>query len=146
MTKQQSQAIDQFFAVVERLKDLKVIRSDKYLGDIAEFVCKDQFALKLAVSGRQPGFDGYIDEKRVQVKFAGGSSTTIDCGDPDQYEVLLLLLGPRSVLRSEPALKGFIAYRIPGDVVKKKPPHKDGKRRYTKSQLPSEYLVHVRSL
>jgi len=141
MTAAQSRAINQFFSTVERLKSLKVIRSDKYLGDIAEFICKDQFGLKLAASGRQPGYDGHIRGKRVQVKFAGGSSTTVDCGDPEKYDELLILLGPKSVLRSESNPKGFVAYRVPRKVVKKKAPHADGKRRYTKGQLPAAYLV-----
>ena len=141
MTEAQSSAINQFFTAVERLKSLKVIRSDKYLGDIAEFICKDQFGLKLATSGRQPGYDGHIQNKKAHVKFAGGSSRTVDCGDPEQYDELLILLGPKSVLRNELKPKGFVAYRIPSDVVKKKAPHADGKRRYTKGQLTAAYLV-----
>jgi hypothetical protein len=141
MTEAQSSAIAQFFAAVERLKSLKVIRSDKYLGDIAEFICKDQFGLELATSGRQPGYDGHIKNKRIQVKFAGGSSTTVDCGDPKKYDELFILLGPKSVLRSESKPKGFVAFRIPSATVSKQPPHADGKRRYTKGQLPTAYLV-----
>jgi hypothetical protein len=139
MTETQAQAIEQFFAAVDLLKSLKVVRSDKYLGDIAEFICKDQFGLELAASGRQPGHDGHIGDLKVQVKFGGGSSTTIDCGHPEQYDELLIVLGPKSVLRGEGKPKGFIVYRIPSAVVVRKTPHADGKRRYTRGQLPHEY-------
>ena len=141
VTKAQASAINKFFAAVEQLKSLKVIRSDKYLGDIAEFICSDRFGLKLSTDLRQTGYDGHIQGKRVQIKFAGGSSTTVACGDPKQYDELLILLGPKSVLRNDSKRKGFIAYRIPGKVVRKKAPHADGKKRYTKNQLPEAFLV-----
>ncbi len=68
MTDDESSAIEQFFAVADRLKSLSVVRSDKYLGDIAEFICKDQFGIELASSGRQPGYDGHYQGGRVQIK------------------------------------------------------------------------------
>jgi hypothetical protein len=141
MTTAQSNAIREFFRAAERLKTLKVIRSDRYLGDIAEFICKDQFGLKLAASGRHPGYDGHIQGTKVQVKYAGGSSTTIDCGDPEHYDELLIVLGAHSVLRTHPKAKGFAVFRIPSAMVRTKVPHSDGRRRYTKRQLPASCEV-----
>lgn len=144
MNEEQSKAIERFFEAVEELKRLKVIRSDKYLGDIAEFICKSQFGVELATSGRQPGHDGHIQGRRVQIKYGGGSSTTIDCGKPEEYEELLVVLGPHSALRTDADPRGFAVYRIPSDLVKQKEPHSDGVRRFTKTQLPTNCLVQAK--
>lgn len=144
MNKEKSKAIEEFFKCVEHLKSLRIIRSDKYLGDIAEFICKSEFGVELAPSGRQPGHDGHIGNSRVQIKYSGGVSTTVECGDPDSYEELIVVIGPGSVLRTDANPNGFVLYRIPSASVKQKEPHKDKKRRYTKRQLPAECLVQAK--
>jgi len=141
MNPEQASCIDEFFAVVEKLKTLSIIRSHKYLGDIAEFICTSQFGMSLAHSGRQPGHDGLIGDARVQVKFNGATSTTVDCGDPDEYDELIVVLGPSSVLRPASRSERYVVYRISSDRVKTKTPHSDGKRRYSKGQLQSQWLV-----
>jgi hypothetical protein len=141
MTEEQTTAIEAFFSAADTLKLLGIIRSDKYLGDIAEFIAASQLGMSMASSGREPGHDGHIEGRKVQVKFNGGTSITIDCGNPDSYEELIVILGPKSVMRSPDLLEPYVIYRIPSDVVRKKKPHKDGKLRFAKGDLPPECRV-----
>lgn len=137
MTVAQTSAIGDFFSAVDRLKSLGVIRSDKYLGDIAEFIAASQFGMAIVSSGREPGHDGHIEGRKVRVKYNGGTSITIDCGNPDSYDELIVILGPKSVMRQPDLREPFVICRIPNDIVRKKSPHKDGKRRFAKGQLPA---------
>jgi len=141
MTEEQTTAIGDFFLAADQLKSLGIIRSDKYLGDIAEFIAVSQLGMSMASSGREPGHDGHIEGRKVQVKFNGGTSITIDCGNPDSYEELIVILGPKSVMRRPDLLEPYVIYRIPSDVVRKKAPHKDGKLRFAKGDLPPECRV-----
>ncbi|MFY2558184.1 DUF6998 domain-containing protein [Corallococcus terminator] len=141
MTDEQMTAIGEFFAAAEKLKGLGIIRSDKYLGDIAEFLAVSQFGMTLASSGREPGHDGIIEGRKVQVKFNGGTSKNIECGNPDDYDELIVVLGPNSIMRRPDITTHFAIYRIPSDTVRGKTPHKDNKRRLAKGDLPSECLI-----
>ena len=143
MTKDQETAIENFFVSVSQLKELGIIRSDKYLGDIAEFLGQCWFGLELAESGRQVGYDGKIGKAKIQVKFNGGGSTTVNCGDPNEYDELMIVLGPDSALRTADGENSFQIYRIPSDAVLRREPHSDGKRRYSKNQLPTEYMLRL---
>lgn len=49
----QEKAIDAFFSAVDDLKQLGVVRSGKYLGDIAEFLCCNFLKMELAESKKQ---------------------------------------------------------------------------------------------
>lgn len=141
MTEEQTTAIGEFFSAADKLRTLGIIRSDKYLGDIAEFMAASQLGMSMASSGRQPGHDGHIEGRKVQVKFNGGTSITIDCGNPNSYEELIVILGPKSVMRRPDLLEPYVIYRIPSDVVRKKAPHKDGKLRFSKGDLPPDCRV-----
>lgn len=68
MTDSEKQLIRDFFACATKLLDAEIVRSDKLLGDIGEWLCVKKYSLILAESGRNPGFDGHIDGKKVQVK------------------------------------------------------------------------------
>jgi len=138
---EQWKAIGDFFMAIERLKTLKVIRSDRYLGDIAEFIATSQFGLILATSCRERGHDGYIDDKKVEIKFNGGSSKTITVGNPDTYDELIVVLGPNSIMRASSHQADYVIYRFPSEIVKQKAPHRDGKRRFAKGDLQSRYCV-----
>lgn len=140
ITQQEAKAIDDFFAAAENLRTLGIIRSDKYLGDIAEFLCSRHLNLCLAQSGRQPGHDGLIGDKRIQVKYHGGTSTTINCGNPEQYDKLLVVLGPNSVHRASPGT-GFIIRQLASETVRQRSSHSDGQRRYTRAQLLADSMV-----
>jgi len=106
-------AISEFFDAVAKLRRLGVIRSDKYLGDLAEYIGKHFYEIELAVSGRQVGYDGVDKEGTVQVKYHGSPTrTNIDLGDPSQYDNLLVVLGPDSLLRSTAHSEEFLVYRM----------------------------------
>lgn len=112
-------AIKEFYDSVEKLKSLGIIRSDKYLGDIAEYISSYFYEIELAESGRQPGHDGSDNEGRVQIKYHGSPTrTNIDLGKPDEYENLLVVLGPNSLLRSPKYSGDFLLYRISAADVK----------------------------
>lgn len=143
MTDEQMVAIGEFFSAAERLKKLEIIRSDRYLGDIAEFIAKAQLGMKMAKSCREPGHDGHIDGKRVQVKFNGGTSITIDVGNPATYDELIVILGPNSVMRASELSDQYVIYRIPSEVVAQKPPHRDGRLRLAKGDLSDQYRVQI---
>lgn len=113
----QLEAIKAFFKAVEELKSSGVVRSHRYLGDIGEFICKKYLHLRLAKSRRQVGHDGEIDGKKVQVKYHGGKSTTVNCGDPSAYSLLLIVLGPKSVLRPKGVKGTFLVYQFASDEV-----------------------------
>ncbi|MDC1286286.1 hypothetical protein N8198_00215 [Gammaproteobacteria bacterium] len=113
------EAIKGFYESVENLKSLDIIRSDKYLGDIAEYISSYFYQIELAESGRQPGHDGSDNEGRVQIKYHGSPTrTNIDLGKPDEYENLLVVLGPNSMLRNPDYSGDFLLYRISASDVK----------------------------
>lgn len=143
MTDEQMAAIGEFFAAADRLKALEIIRSDRYLGDIAEFIAKTQLGMSMAASCREPGHDGHLDGKKVQVKFNGGTSITIDVGDPNAYDELIVILGPNSVMRTPNLSDPYVIYRISSEVVKQKPRHRDGKLRLAKGDLPAQCRVQT---
>jgi hypothetical protein len=141
LTDHQERAIDTFFSAVETLTQLGVIRSGKYLGDIAEFLCCNLLHMELAESKKQTDHDGMIQGLRCQVKFSGGASTTVDLGKPNAYDRLIIVLGPDSALRPPGLSSRWIIYNVPSEVVIEKVPHRDGYRRYTRQQIPQRYLV-----
>lgn len=95
-----------------------MIRSDKILGDLAEWICTQRYGLVLATSGRHPGFDGVIGDRKVQVKSHNSPmGTNLNVGNPDQYDELIVLIGPRSRLRVGPTGQTFHAYRFSADYV-----------------------------
>lgn len=114
-------AIAEFFTSVKTLKCLGVFRSDKYLGDLGEYICKYLYDIKLAENGRQQGYDGIDtkDSSLVQVKFHGSSTrTNIDLGNPDEYDYVLVVLGPDSLLRDPSNTGDFLIYRFSSETVK----------------------------
>lgn len=120
MENDDKQAIQCFFDAVNKLKDLNIIRSDKYLGDLAEYISAYFYDIELAESGRQPGHDGHDQEGRVQVKYHGSiTRTNIDLGKPGEYETLLVVLGPNSLLRSTEYNHDFLIYRMSANQVRK---------------------------
>jgi len=137
----QEQAIVDFFSAVARLRDLGVIRSNKHIADIAEFVCCNFLGMELVASGNHPGYDGVIDGETCQVKFSGGKSNTIDLGDPAGYDRLIIVLGPDSNLRPTGKSERWLIYSIPSAVVDQCKPHGDGMRRYSKGQIPQQHFV-----
>lgn len=112
-------AISAFFNAASALRDIGVIRSDKYLGDIAEYICQHFYNIELAVSGRQPGYDGINHSGRVQVKYHGSlTRTNIDLGNPDEYDTLLVVLGPNSLLRQSKYTDDFLIYQMSSETAR----------------------------
>lgn len=112
-------AISAFFDSVNELRKLGVIRSDKYLGDLAEYICAHFYEIELASSGRQAGHDGVDCDGYVQVKYHGSCTrTNIDLGDPDMYDYVLVVLGKTSLLRSNMYTGDFLVYRMSSNSVR----------------------------
>lgn len=104
MKDNEKEAIQCFFNAVEKLKECKIIRSETYLGNIAEFIVKDTNGVDLALSLRQEAYDGiYKTNKKVQVKSHFGKYGTNILFKYDKNEVnfddLIVILGPHSNLK-----------------------------------------------
>ena len=112
-------AISAFFDAASELRKLGVIRSDKYLGDLAEYICTHFYEIELASSGRQIGHDGIDCDGFVQVKYHGSCTrTNIDLGNPDLYDHVLVVLGKTSLLRSSKYADDFLVYRMSSNSVR----------------------------
>lgn len=112
-------AIRAFFDAAEALRSLGVIRSDKYLGDLGEYICKHFYEITLPSSGRQAGHDGTDSDGRVQIKYHGSATwTNVNLGDPDHYDNLLVVLGPSSRLRPSARIEDFLVYRMSAETVR----------------------------
>lgn len=105
--------IREFFDCTARLQQAGIVRSDKILGDLAEWLCVQRYGLVLETSGRHPGYDGLIGLRRVQVKAHNSpKGTNLSVGSPEKYDELIVLIGPRSRLRVGPAGDSFHVYRF----------------------------------
>lgn len=99
ITSDQATAIIDFMAAAAKLRSMKVIRSDRFLGDIGEFLAASMFGLQLAKSPRQEGHDTEGEADRVQIKFHNSPTrTNIDLGEPTKYDRALIVIGPDSLL------------------------------------------------
>jgi hypothetical protein len=117
MNQRQRLAITNFAVSIRELKNAGVIRSDRYLGDLAEFLCADAFGIDLATNLRQAGHDGMREQLRVQIKYGGGTKTNMDLGDPATYEEVYVVLGKESVVRSFSHDADFLIYKLTADEV-----------------------------
>lgn len=118
MNERQLLALSSFRSAIKELKDAEVIRSHRYLGDIAEFLCADAFEIDLATNLRQIGHDGIRKNLRVQIKYGGGKKTNIDLGDPLTYEEIYVVLGKDSIVRKYQHEADFLVYKLTSDEVK----------------------------
>jgi hypothetical protein len=118
MNKQQKTTMNQFFKVAKKLSKLGVIRSSKYLGDIAEFICSNLYEIQLNPSGRAIGFDGTdLNGNKVEVKYHGGESgNNIDLSGYKKNQIfndLYIILGPDSKIRPDNSPpETYLVYRI----------------------------------
>lgn len=121
MDEKQRESIVSFFKQVDDLKEKQVIRSDKYLGDIAEFLCKELYDLQLAESGRQAYYDA-TDRARnkVQIKSHFSSKrTNMQNISFDDFDYLLLLIGPNSFIKPKNTPEDmYLIYKIVDSVTK----------------------------
>jgi len=138
MTPTQQKAISEFFKAILGLRQTGIIRSQRYLADLGEFLCADTFGIDLARSLREVGHDGLRGAVRVQVKYHGGKSTTANLGNPDQYDEVYLVLGPDSVLRPKGLAEDFLIYQFAATAVKKFESSKSVGNHYcTKARIPT---------
>ncbi|MFH0977258.1 MAG: hypothetical protein V1874_15875 [Spirochaetota bacterium] len=119
MNKRQRCALVDFRRSIEELKATGVIRSDRYLGDIAEFLCADAYEIDLATNLRQAGHDGLRQDQRVQIKYGGGKKTNVDLGDPSTYDEVYVVLGRDSVVRKHANKADFLVYCLTAAEVRK---------------------------
>lgn len=106
MENEQIGALNEFLGAVKKLRDYDVIRSEKYLGDIAEFIVQEKFSVKLCKNQREKGYDGLdTKNKKVQIKSHNapiGTNIQIGAvgeGKERKYDDLYIVLGPESRLK-----------------------------------------------
>lgn len=126
MNSRQRDALFAFSQVIAELRAAGVIRSHRYLGDIAEFVCTHAKSLVLEAILRAPGYDGMLGDKRIQVKYGGSTKTNVALGNPNVYDEILVVLGPESVLREKAEKADFLIYTLTADEVRKCNPCDNG--------------------
>lgn len=118
MNERQRHALLSFNSSIEELKSAGVIRSDRYLGDIAEFLCADAYGIDLNTNQRQAGHDGVRQDLKVQIKYGGGKKTNMDLGDPWTYDEVYIVLGKDSVVRKHVHPADFLVYRLSAEDVR----------------------------
>lgn len=130
VTKEDKEALQGFFRAVRELRAHGIIDSDRYLGDIGEFLAATEYHLTLAKSKRQQGHDTEGHEERVQIKFHNSTTrTNIDFGDPHAYDYVIAVIGPDSLLHPGAAYAGHVVfYRFSSEHVRTNfPTHSCGK-------------------
>lgn len=130
MNRRQCDALGSFASAIKELKEAGLIRSHRYLGDIAEFLCADAYNINLATNLREAGHDGVRDDLRVQIKYAGGEKTNVDFGDPTKYEEIYVVLGIGSRVRGHNHDADFLIYKMTAEEVMAIP--RTGKGRYSR--------------
>jgi hypothetical protein len=138
MSPRQRKAISAFHTAVKELKGAGVIRSHRYLGDIAEFLCAVEVGIDLATNLRQIGHDGMRGTLRAQIKYGGGSKTNVDLGHPDTYDEVYVVLGKESVVRSGSHMADFVVYKLTSSEVHTIGPTKKGKYSCGRGSLSRE--------
>lgn len=126
MNSRQRNALRAFSQAVQELRAAGVVRSHRYLGDIAEFICAYAKDIVLNRNLRAPGHDGMQGSKRIQVKYGGSTKTNVSLGNPDTYDEILVVLGPESVLRDKREKADFLIYTLLADEVRTFNPCNDG--------------------
>lgn len=111
--------INLFFEVIENLKRNNVFRSDNYLGDLAEYICAQEFGIILSANKRKKSVDGKSKNgQKVQIKYHGSSTkTNVNLGDPTKYDLLYIVIGPFSKLRNQEQKSPFLIYEFSSDEI-----------------------------
>lgn len=113
MTNNEKLLIREFFSYVTKLHEAKIARSDNLLGDIGEWICVSRYGLVLTDSRRNPGFDGYINGKKIQVKMHNSpTKTNLLLGEPEKYDEAIVIVGPRSLWAKPDPSTFFYVYRF----------------------------------
>lgn len=148
MNKRQKDALYRFAESVKELKEAGVVRSDRYLGDVAEFLCADYLGLELEPNKRAQGHDAIKDGRRYQIKYGGGTKTNIALGDPKYYDEVLVVLGRDSVVRNDSVAGDFVIYRVPAAEVQSN--HSAGKSKLSCGRKrfagPLDYIINLQGI
>ncbi|KAA9022307.1 hypothetical protein [Niallia endozanthoxylica] len=118
MNPEQREAIYEFFKVTKKLKDLDIVRSSSYLGNIAEFVCSNLYGITLSESQREESLDGVdINGIKVEIKSHDGESgnniVMSKYKDGQNFKDLIVFLAPSSKIRPNNIPQNtFAIYRI----------------------------------
>jgi len=108
-------AIKDFFSAVDILKELDVMRSDRYLGDLGEYLARQcDYNIELAKNLRNKGYDGTSKSgEKVEVKFHNSTKgRNVSLGDPNTYGYVIVVLGPKSRLRNSAYEGDFLLYKL----------------------------------
>ena len=103
-----------FFHSTSQLKQNEIIRSSKYIADIAEYLCQEIYGLTLCENQREIGYDAVKDGIKYQIKINNSSQKTNQgIGNPSEYNYLLLLITSDSKLYNPEYKDYFITvYKI----------------------------------
>lgn len=93
--------LHQFYELIKELRNEGIVRSDNIFGDIGEYLCTRIYPnLTLVQSKTNPGYDATEEGKKIQIKFSDScDAKNINVGKPDEYDVLIVVLGPKSAHR-----------------------------------------------
>lgn len=110
--------LSDFFDAVQNLRQVNVLRSDKYLGDIGEFIASTIFTVELSNNQREETIDGEINGSTVQVKFnSSPTKTNINVGRARDYDLLVLILSRSSKHFPLSCNSDFVGYLINQDSI-----------------------------
>jgi hypothetical protein len=105
------EALNQFFSAQKRLNQMGVIQSRDYIGDIGRYLCTVMYGLKPAP--RKAGYDGTIGTSRILVRINNcPTGTRVRLEESAEYDELIVVLAPYSLLRPEGVEAEFIFYRF----------------------------------
>lgn len=115
---EQHELIQNFFNAIQALKDANIIRSDRYLGDIGEYLAAEKYNVTLSENQREEIIDGHIEGRSVQIKYNGSpTKTNIDVGRADQYDFLILIMARRSLHFPDDCSAEMISYQIESEEI-----------------------------
>lgn len=125
-----------FFNIIESLKDANIIWSDRYLGDIGEYLAAQKYNVVLSGDKRKEIIDGHIDEKTVQIKWSGSkTNTNINIGKLDMYDILILVLPKSSKHYPNNCKSDLVLYKIDSTKQLQSITKSNGKFYITKAKL-----------
>ncbi len=109
----QGTLLSEFFNTIQTLRDSDIIRSDRYLGDIGEFIASTIFNIELFENQREETIDGTLNNQTVQVKFnSSPTKTNINVGRSREYDILVLILSNASKHFPNNSNSDFVGYFI----------------------------------
>lgn len=112
-TRSRGAILSDFFSVVQNLRQTNVLRSDRYLGDIGEFIASTIFDVELSINQREETIDGEINGNTVQVKFnSSPTKTNINVGRARDYDLMILILSSSSKHFPINCNSDFVGYLI----------------------------------